>query len=188
MYFGIGMRQATIAVIVSLAVVSCGGGVRREPTPAPAGVVARSEAPASSLPFDQYPGERLLTRRPNPPRLRARSARGYETVLLQESAKGPNFNGHYRVASWGCGPDCLKWAVVDLESGSVWLVSDPAFPCWGADASAAPPWVEIRVDSSLLVLNECRGTTAGDHTKDVRRLYVWRDRSMRHLRDEPLRF
>jgi hypothetical protein len=46
-------------------------------------------------------------------------AREYRTVLQQESAKGPNFAGHYRVVVWECGSSCAVLAVVNLATGKV---------------------------------------------------------------------
>jgi hypothetical protein len=43
----------------------------------------------------------------------------YRTVLRQETAQGPNFAGHYRVAVWGCGTSCSMFAVVNLDTGRV---------------------------------------------------------------------
>jgi hypothetical protein len=46
-------------------------------------------------------------------------AQTYRTILRQETAKGPNFAGHYRVAAWGCGSSCSMFAVVNLDTGRV---------------------------------------------------------------------
>ena len=51
-----------------------------------------------------------------------------------------------------------------------------------------PDWFDIRVDSSLLVLNECQTAPVGSRTFDTRGLFVWRDHSLQHVRDEPLRY
>jgi hypothetical protein len=46
-------------------------------------------------------------------------AKTYRTVLRQEVPKGPNYDGHYRVAVWGCGASCAMFAVVNLRTGRV---------------------------------------------------------------------
>jgi hypothetical protein len=47
------------------------------------------------------------------------TARTYRTVLRLEMAEGPNFDGHYRVAFWGCGSSCAMFAVINLNTGRV---------------------------------------------------------------------
>lgn len=46
-------------------------------------------------------------------------AKRYRTVLRMETAKGPNYDGHYRVAFWGCGASCAMFALVNLKTGRV---------------------------------------------------------------------
>jgi hypothetical protein len=46
-------------------------------------------------------------------------ARRYRTVLRLETAEGPNYAGHYRLAIWGCGMSCAMFAVVNLNTGKV---------------------------------------------------------------------
>jgi hypothetical protein len=90
-------------------------------------------------------------------------ARRYRTVLRLAAAEGPNFNGHYRVARWGCGTNCLDWAIIDLMSGDTWFPSEQASNCWApheSDRANVPDYFELRLGSSLLVLNECLGPGA----------------------------
>ena len=65
---------------------------------------ANTEVPESSAKLD-------LARSP--------IARTYRTVLRLEVAKGPNYAGHYRMASWGWGASCAMFAVIDLMDGIV---------------------------------------------------------------------
>jgi hypothetical protein len=87
-------------------------------------------------------------------------ARMYRTVLRQEIAKGPNFAGHYRVASWGCGTSCAMFAVVDLKTGRVMTTRE--FFALSGDYLAADDFLRgtksddwgfrYKNDSSLLVV------------------------------------
>jgi hypothetical protein len=84
---------------------------------------ALSDAPKVAPSFDRYavPVEHVA----HAPRvdLHTSRARLYRTQLRdaakQGAQSGPNFAGHYRLASWGCGTGCLNWGVVDLKTGRV---------------------------------------------------------------------
>jgi hypothetical protein len=41
------------------------------------------------------------------------------TMIRQGARNGPNFAGHYTVASWGCGTECQMHAVLDARTGKV---------------------------------------------------------------------
>lgn len=46
-------------------------------------------------------------------------AKLFYTVITSTAAAGPNFAGHFTVASWGCGTDCVGYAVVDAKTGEI---------------------------------------------------------------------
>ena len=46
----------------------------------------------------------------------------YKTVLTQAFSEPADFNGHYVVASIGCGSGCFTYAVVDKNTGKVYQV------------------------------------------------------------------
>lgn len=81
------------------------------------------DAPRAAPKFESYavPVERM--RHPAPVDLRSPDARMFRT-RLREAARaaatyGPNFAGHYALATWGCGTGCLNWGIVDLKTGRV---------------------------------------------------------------------
>jgi hypothetical protein len=89
----------------------------------------------------------------------------YRTVLRQETAQGPNFAGHYRVAVWGCGSSCSMFAVVNLDTGRVITpegFSHTSGVHFGVDTQKLFP--ESQMDYSLL-----------GFTKDSRLLVVLGD-------------
>ena len=139
------------------------------------------------VPFDSYPGEAGLTGAPIAPQLDSPRARKYRTVLKEGAQRGPNFNGHYRVVHWGCGTNCIEWAVVDFGSGRVWFAPDPVLSCSSADEPAdakVPDWFEIRLNSRLLGLNDC---AAGYPRQTFNRqtLYEWQNGAMRRVIARP---
>src|SRR3954452_4424077 len=117
--------------------------------------------------FLSYPAVHRLSRAPAAPIVTSGKAHRYRTVLRDEAREGPNFNGHYRVASWGCGTNCIEWAVIDLETGKVWFPSEPAYSCWAPeepDDVKIPDWLEMRITSSLLYLHVCDPPLHGSRT------------------------
>lgn len=104
--------------------------------------------------FERYPAEPAMTKKAAAPRLVGK-ARRYRTILREEAAQPPNFNGHYRLAQWGCGTNCVEWALIDLESGKVWMAPEPLLSCAGSVPAQADDWFEARVTSSLLYVHSC---------------------------------
>lgn len=43
----------------------------------------------------------------------------FETAIRRGAAEGVDFAGHYAVASWGCGTECQRHAVVDSITGRI---------------------------------------------------------------------
>jgi hypothetical protein len=132
--------------------------------------------------FARYPAEPRPTGKAAAPRLTGKAGR-FRTVLREEFARPANFNGHYRVARWGCGTNCIEWAIVDLRSGKVWMAPKPVLSCGGA-ASTVSDWFDARVTSSLLYVHSC----AADRglVFDTRHVYRHRKGKLRLLRVETL--
>ena len=83
-------------------------------------VIGQTQSPQSqSYPFARYPADRLFTGKPAQPKLMTSKQRQFQTVLRNGAKKGPNFAGHYTVVEWGCGSNCVVFAVVDAVSGEV---------------------------------------------------------------------
>lgn len=67
--------------------------------------------------------------------------RSFRTVLREGARFGPDFAGHMTVVTWGCGSDCVQFAVVDARTGRIYGSPVPT----SAD-------VDGRLDSRLLVI------------------------------------
>ena len=71
---------------------------------------------------------------------------------IREAAKGPpNFTGHYVLATWGCGIECLIFGIIDLETGKVWC-DDRSVCCWGYQPGNDFEPIRFRLNSRLLIL------------------------------------
>jgi hypothetical protein len=92
---------------------------------------------------------------------------------------------------WGCGANCIEWAVIDLQDGAVWFAPDFVASCVADepdDEHAPSDWFETHLESRLFYLYECStGIGPANHAFDVRRVYEWRDGRPVLLRTEPIR-
>ena len=91
--------------------------------------------------------------------------RGYRTRLREAARQRPDFAGHFVLALWSCGAECLMGAAVDVRSGRVtWLPGD-TICCWfpgpQTQARHTDP-VRFRLDRRLLVLSGLRHEREGD--------------------------
>jgi hypothetical protein len=92
------------------------------------------EAPHGAPSFSQYPARQVARRKSAPIHLERRTdAWLYRTVLREGYGDGqPDFAGHYRIVTWGCGTGCVAHAVVDVMTGRV--IFDPFMDRAGAGA------------------------------------------------------
>jgi hypothetical protein len=84
------------------------------------------------------------------PRLTSRLARSYRTELRNAARLGPNFNGHYRILSWGCGTACIYWSVINLESGEVWISAMVTDALPRIDEQGNPQWIDASLRSPTI--------------------------------------
>lgn len=101
--------------------------------------------------FADYPSAALFSGRNATPILATRDARLYRTMIRNAAREKPNFDGHFIVASWGCGTDCEMGAVIDAVSGKI--ISLPVVAGSPEEASAQSGHFDFRLDSRLLVMN-----------------------------------
>lgn len=117
-----------------------------------------------SYPFAHYPAERSFKGKPAPPKLITPTQRQFRTVLRKGERKGPNFAGHYTVVEWGCGSNCVSFAIVDAVNGRVYDTGMPAindeYPCG----------LLYRLQSTLFVVVKSR---SGMLSSCKAHLYIW---------------
>src|SRR5438034_10634538 len=84
--------------------------------------LAGPSLPSSSpFRFEDFATDVETVASPASPALSSQQARRYRTLLRQAATEAPNFAGHYRVVTWGCGTCCTEFAVLDLRSGQAWF-------------------------------------------------------------------
>jgi len=121
----------------------------------------RSESAALS--FCPVSGPCPYKGKPAPPKLTTRSQREFRTLLRQGAQKGPNFAGHYTVVEWGCGSNCVVFAIVDAANGKVYDRDMPPindqYPCG----------LLYRLESRLFVVEKSSAPNGNCEA----RLYTW---------------
>ncbi len=85
-----------------------------------------------------------------PARIRGRWAHMFRTRIRLGALEGPNFAGRYRVVTWGCGSDCILFAIVDAKSGRVY--APPSFAGVSRVPSQEEDPLQFRSGSRLLII------------------------------------
>ncbi len=73
-------------------------------------------------------------------------AKLFQSTITEQSAEGPNFAGHYTVATWGCGTECQGFAIIDAITGEI-VEYEPSIDHQVSEG------LSHSLDSNLLVLN-----------------------------------
>ena len=85
------------------------------------------------------------------PLLRPGTAAWQFRTRIREAARQPaNFAGHYVLATWGCGAECVSFAIIDVKTGAVYFDSRTVC-CWGTAVPDDFEPVRGQLDSRLLI-------------------------------------
>jgi hypothetical protein len=126
--------------------------------------------------------------RPVAPRIVSRDAQEFRSELRDAAKAGPNFAGHYKMATWGCGSACNDFAIIDGKTGQVFF--DSGLRPIAADHVDMEPdakptdsaALRFRHDSRLLVV---LGAPREDDARDGIAFFEWTGRALRPLRFVP---
>ncbi|MDX2151629.1 MAG: hypothetical protein SFV54_12900 [Bryobacteraceae bacterium] len=109
----------------------------------------------------------------------------------EQNHPGPNFAGKMVVVQWGCGAPCLMMAVVDGETGEVFLpplAVERTFTlpmlCVGNSVSSNPQ-ITFRRDSRLMVVKATPDCSQMNH-HSYAHYFLWQDNHWKLLFREPL--
>lgn len=105
--------------------------------------------------FKDYPVGEHYAGRQVPPKLTPGTEAWYFRTRIREAARGkPNFAGHYILARWGCGAECLSSAIIDVKTGRVYF-DDRSICCWFMSNLPEKPAdfepVDFRLNSRLII-------------------------------------
>jgi hypothetical protein len=84
------------------------------------GFVASGLAATKTPQYKAFPAQ-VFTGKPAAAKPVSKEARQFRTVIREGAQSGPNFAGHYTIVSWGCGTACIQVAIVDAQTGAVFM-------------------------------------------------------------------
>jgi hypothetical protein len=91
---------------------------------------------------------------------RGTNAWQYRSQIRRIAAQKPNFAGHYSVGTWGCGSECLHYAIVDAQTGKVYYnQSQQCDWTFGLTYRDITKPIEFHLSSRLFILD---GSVGGD--------------------------
>ncbi len=106
-------------------------------------IVDRIEKIGSTPSFEKYPvAKELGNYSANLDLASHPEAKKFKSVLSSAYSRGPNFAGHYTIATWGCGSPCQLVAVMNHTDGKVFFF--PYSTQVGSD---------FKLDSNLFITN-----------------------------------
>lgn len=137
--------------------------------------------------FEDYPVSETWGGTAASVQFKSPSERLFRTQIKEAAKKPPDFAGHYRFAMWGCGTGCVGGAIIDLQSGDIFLPplagkgrgEERWIFCTDSDKAHG---VEYRLDSRLLIIR-C-GHDYGDHQDDLH-YFVWQDDKFQEVLHAP---
>lgn len=132
-------------------------------------ILLLAAATVSSVAFGQVPNPRfpqypVAERYHGPqavPKLTSGTAAWHFRTRIREAARQqPNFAGHYILAAWGCGAECLSSAIIDVRTGTVYF-NDVSVCCWFSSDTTKKPEnfepIDFRLNSRLIVFTGLLG-------------------------------
>ena len=129
--------------------------------------------------FEDYPVHETFRGTPVAPVLSTRAARNFRTELRRQAATGPDFAGHFTVATWKCGCCCNTVAVIDAISGEVRFAPFAFEDAFENGKIVCDRGSDHKIDSELFVVGGKVGDEVGRH------YYRWHDRAFTRVYFEP---
>ncbi len=137
---------------------------------------------AGALRFQDFPATVRKAERRSP-RIVGHDARSFRTMILEGSAYGMNFAGHYTIVHWGCGSSCWDWAMVDRATGKV--IFDDGLRDIATDHVADGYALRFRRNSNLLVLQGWPNEDENDEKRDGIAFLRWTGRTFVQIKFIP---
>lgn len=75
----------------------------------------------------------------------------FRTRIRAAAKQAPTFAGHYVLAAWGCGSSCLRYVVVDVQTGHVYFDNNTITSDGLSGISEAARPLDFRLNSRLLI-------------------------------------
>lgn len=137
-------------------------------------------AQGQSLPrFEAHPVSERFSATPAPAIIKHPRARLFRTMITTQAKGQPNFAGHYNLATWGCGSDCIGFALIDARTGRVY------FHPRALDVAGVPfqdeDRLQFRPDSRLLIISGWVDGVGG-YQEEAKFYYKWENNRFRLIR------
>ena len=101
--------------------------------------------------FSDYPARVSRTRRPAKVKVDSTPDTScFRTMLRQTALQGVRFGGHYAIDYWGCGTNCARIGIVDLNTGRTYV--SPFYV--GIAGGGEHRSIKTRPDSFLVLVND----------------------------------
>ncbi|HMV48463.1 MAG TPA: hypothetical protein PLD20_11475 [Blastocatellia bacterium] len=123
--------------------------------------------------FKDYPAPDKFSGKPARPKLTSRRARLFRSNIRWQTAEGPDFAGHYKVVTWGCGAGCVQFAIVNVQTGDVHFPPEVETVMALPEREEDP--VQRRTGSRLLVLTGRKVKPGWRAAEDGKFYYEWKD-------------
>jgi hypothetical protein len=137
-------------------------------------------AQRKSLPrFEDFPVREKFIGKLAPVKLHSPRARNFRTTLKRQVQTGPNFAGHYIIATWGCGTFmCSGFAIIDARNGNVYFPPKIEHVTLAyLDQEEQEP-IKFRKDSRLLILTG-EVTFDDGSIKIGKYFYLWQNNKLK---------
>jgi len=122
--------------------------------------------------FKDYPVGEKFSGKPAQPKLASRRARLFRTAIRTQTAEGPNFAGHYRIVTWGCGAGCAQFAIVDVKTGAVYFPPEAETVMVLIDQDDDP--LQYQIESRLLIVIGHKAMANWRNPAEGRFYYEWK--------------
>jgi len=153
------------------------------------GFAQDSEDDGWNLKFHDYAVQdtEMFHGQPASPQIVEKKHLTFRTAITDAARKGPNFAGHYTVAEWDCGADCISLAVVDEPTGKVFSAPFDTLTTPFAEGTADEPAHEFQgavyqLKSRLFIADGCP-----EDKRCATYYYEWKDEKFKMLRMVPHR-
>ena len=137
-------------------------------------------AAAEEWPFQKYPAP-VIHVKPAPLKLSIPIAKQHISAMQAAVRLGPNFAGHFTIATWGCGTSCGVYVVVNNATGNVYAPPEIAR---GVSLGLGGP--EFRPNSRLMVVANCPDPGVYGLKNCHRKFYEWGGSRLILLKAQPV--
>lgn len=137
--------------------------------------------------FDDYAVSSVFQGTPAPPHITEKRHLEFHTAITEAAAKGANFAGHYTIAQWDCGSDCISLVIVDETNGKLFsppfkVLTTPQVQGTDDDPAHEFKGAVFQLKSRLLILDGCP-----EDKKCATYYYDWKDDQLKQLSMVPRR-